>query len=198
VLGAIVWGADYDGRIKRLIHAFKFEGLDYLGGPLGEELADRLAPLLGAAFARPDLAVPVPLHWWRRLRRGYNQAQLLSRSISVRLDMPLSRGLLRRARHGRRQLGLSRRERQRSLADCYTVKRGRRERDGVGALRGRRILLVDDVMTTGATLEACARALLRAGATSVVGCVLARTPPPAAGAEGRRASSGGGFRSVSN
>ena len=76
--------------------------------------------------------------------------------------------VLGRRRAGRRQLGLSRRERLRSLAGCYAAR--------AAPLKGRTVLLVDDVTTTGATLEACARVLLHAGAARVVGCVLARTP----------------------
>ncbi len=75
--------------------------------------------------------------------------------------------MLVRRRAGRRQLGLSRRERLASLAGCYAARASR--------VRGRTILLVDDVVTTGATLEACARALLRAGASGVIGCAFART-----------------------
>ncbi len=165
-LQAIVWAADYEGAVRRLVHGLKFEDMDYLAGPLGREIAARLAPVLRAL--RPDLVLAVPLHWWRRYRRGFNQAALLASSIARHGDLPLGRGLLRRRRAGRRQLGLSRRQRLRSLAGCYAARGDR--------LRGRTILLVDDVTTTGATLEACARELLRAGAGRVVGCVLARTP----------------------
>jgi ComF family protein len=132
-------------------------------------MAGRLGPI---AFAhRADLIVPVPLHIWRRLRRGYNQAELLAREIVRLTGLPLDTRVLRRHRAGRRQLGLSRRERRRSLAGCFAAEQAR--------ARGRTILLIDDVVTTGATLETCARVLLDAGALGVVGCVLARTPKQA-------------------
>jgi len=165
-LHAVVWAADYEGAVRRLVRGFKFEDMDYLAAPLGREVAARLGPLLRGL--RPDLVVAVPLHWWRRHRRGYNQAALLAKSIARHSGLPLAGRVLRRRRAGRRQLGLSRRERLRSLAGCY-VARGAR-------LKGRTVLLVDDVTTTGATLEACARELLQAGALRVIGCVLARTP----------------------
>ncbi len=168
-LEAILWAADYAGPIRRLIHGLKFESMDYLADYLGGEAAYRLAPLIGGR--RLDVVVPVPLHWWRRYRRGYNQAMLLAEPLARALGAPLARRLLARRRAGRRQLGLSRRERLRSLRGCYAVRRGA----GRG-LSGKRVLLVDDVVTTGATLEACARALRRAGAGVVVACVLARTP----------------------
>ena len=165
-LHAVIWAADYEGALRRLVRGLKFEDMDYLAGPLGREMAARLAPVLRGLG--PDLVVAVPMHWWRRYRRGFNQAALLARSIARHGRLPLGTRVLRRRRAGRRQLGLSRRERLRSLAGCYAAR---------GApLKGRTVLLVDDVTTTGATLEACARVLLRAGAARVVGCVLARTP----------------------
>ncbi len=187
-LRALLWAADYRGPVRRLVHLLKFEALDYLGPVLGEEMAARLAPLLAGPSAgppdacpasgppRPDLVVPVPLHWWRRYRRGFNQALLLAGPLARRAGLPLVPRLLVRRRAGRRQLGLSRRDRLRSLEGCYAVARRALERAGGGGLAGRTVLLVDDVATTGATLEACARVLRRAGAAAVVGCVLARTP----------------------
>jgi ComF family protein len=165
-LQALMWAADYEGAIRRLVHGLKFADMDGLGRPLGARMAARLAPLILAE--RVDLVVPVPLHFWRGYRRGYNQAERLARALARRVPLPLDTGALRRRRAGRRQLGLSRRERLRSLAGCFLARPAR--------TRGRIILLVDDVVTTGATLEACARALLAAGARRVVGCVLARTP----------------------
>lgn len=173
-LRGVLWAADYDGPIRRLVHGFKFEGMHYLGRHLGEAVADRLAPLLERLA--PELVVPVPLHWWRRYRRGYNQALLLAAPVARRAGLILERRALSRPRAGRRQLGLSRRDRLRSLRGCYGAPGAAAPSGRPGSLRGKTVLLVDDVMTTGATLEACARVLLRAGARSVVGCVLARTP----------------------
>jgi ComF family protein len=189
-LRAILWAADYEGPFRRLIHGLKFEEMDYLGRHLGDGVAERLAPLLQAPPAtaplppqgadtgqlRPEVVIPVPLHWWRRYRRGYNQALLIARAIASRARLPIAEGRLVRRRPGRRQLGLSRRERFRSLTGCFFVRTSGRppERQGEG-IAGRRILLVDDVVTTGATLEAGAQALARAGAASIVGCVVART-----------------------
>jgi ComF family protein len=165
-LRAVLWAAEYEGSIRRLVHGLKFADRDELALPLGRAMASRLEPMI--LRLRPDLVVPVPLHFWRRYRRGYNQAEGLARPLARALRLPLDPRAVRRRRAGRRQLGLSRRERLRSLAGCFVARRG--------GVRGRAILLVDDVVTTGATLEACARALLAAGARRVVGCVLARTP----------------------
>ncbi|MFQ5877281.1 MAG: ComF family protein [Acidobacteriota bacterium] len=174
-LDAVLWAADYDGAIRRLIRAFKFEGIDYLGRVLGEESASRVLPLLGSAVPRPDLVVPVPLHWWRRSRRGYDQALLLARALARRAGLPLAAGLLVRRRVGR-QLGLSRNARLAALRGAYLV-RGTRPGRGTGVpVEGRNVLLVDDVVTTGATLQACALPLRRAGARTVAGFAVARTP----------------------
>ena len=164
-LGALLWAADYEGPIRRLVHGLKFSDMDFLAPALGRGMARRLGSIIYAQ--RVDLVVPVPLHFWRRFQRGYNQAELLARSLGRRAGLPVDTRTLLRRRAGRRQLGLTRRERRRSLAGCFAARPER--------ARGRTILLVDDVVTTGATLEACARALLDAGARGVVGCVLART-----------------------
>jgi ComF family protein len=173
----VVWAADYDGDVRRLIQAYKFEALDYLGPPLGEAAAAALRPLLGGpalggrshgALPRCDVVVPVPLHFWRQCRRGFNQSLLLAQTLGRELGLPVAARLLARPRAGRRQVGLGRAERLRALAGCFAAPPGR--------TRGLRVLLVDDVMTTGATLQACAAALRRAGAASVLGCVVARTP----------------------
>ncbi|MGH9750070.1 MAG: ComF family protein, partial [Candidatus Polarisedimenticolia bacterium] len=120
------------------------------------------------ALPRCDVVVPVPLHFWRRYRRGFNQSQILAQALARHLGLPVAPRLLARPRAGRRQVGLGRAERLRALAGCFVAPAGK--------TRGLRVLLVDDVMTTGATLQACAAALRRAGAASVLGCVVARTP----------------------
>jgi ComF family protein len=174
-LSTVLWAADYDGDLRRLIQILKFESWPPLARPLGLQAAARLAPLL---HPRPDLVVPVPLHWRRRLRRGFNQSHLLAQTVAGELALPLSSGLLRRVRAGRAQIGLGRQARRLALADTFRAgdapawRRGAPHRAGIA---GRTILLVDDVTTTGATLEACGAALRRAGASAVVGLVIART-----------------------
>ncbi len=172
----LLWGADYSGPFRTLIHLLKFGGIDYLAPPLGDAAHRHLAAILDAGILpRPDCVVPVPLHWTRRARRGYNQAEGLARSFSRRRSIPLIGGFLSRIRAGPGQVGLGRLERRRALDGCFRARR----RVFVGlrrqALDGMTVLLVDDVVTTGATLEACATALLAAGAAGVVACAVART-----------------------
>jgi predicted amidophosphoribosyltransferase len=190
-LAAVAWAADFGGDMRRLIHILKFERFDPLGFPLGRAAARHLPPRLlvgppprpaaappphqpapsrpSPAIPRPAIVVPVPLHWTRRLRRGYNPAHLLARGVAAELGLPLLTGALAR-RRGRHQIGLGRRERLASLAGVFAAP-GATARH----LRGRTILLVDDVLTTGATVEACAQALHDAGAERVVAFALART-----------------------
>jgi len=175
-LRALMWASDYEGPIRQLIQHLKFHGLDYLGGPLGRELARLLGPLLDTgAVARPDQIVPVPLHWWRRTRRGFNQASLLAAAFAAELALPMLPAALVR-RGGGRQLGSTRLERRHALRNRFLARRHPRRRGRVVPLAERTILLLDDVVTTGATLEACAAALRTAGSGPVFGCALARTP----------------------
>jgi len=154
----------YDGALARLVQIVKYRGVRY-GAPL---LADLLLAKLHQSHLadQVDLVTTVPLHWWRFYRRGYNQAVLLARALGARgLAVPLRRALVR-TRDTRPQVGLSRAARLKNVRGAFRVRRPK-------GVRGRRVLLVDDVMTTGATAGACARELLRAGARSVAVAVAA-------------------------
>jgi len=150
----------YAPPLVGVVKALKFGRAEHLG----EALAQPLAAL--CASPRLDVVTPVPLAWTRLLVRGYNQAEAIARPLARALDLPCRRLLRRRPRP--RQALLSRAERRRNLRGAFTPRRR--------LPAGTRVLLVDDVMTTGATLAAAARALRRAGAASVVAAVVARTP----------------------
>lgn len=131
-------------------------------------LATLSAPPIARAYAglpRPDLLVPVPLARWRRRHRGFNQAALLCRELSRRLDVALADDALRRIRETPAQRGLSRSARLRNLRGAFTATR-----DLAGT-----VAIVDDVLTTGATLTGCALALRKAGAVEVHVWTVART-----------------------
>ena len=150
----------YEGSLRRLIHLFKFEGMQPLRKPLGEFLA--LALPRETNF---DAIVPMPLHWRRRWERGFNQSELLAAEIGRRWNAPVRR-IVRRKRATAPQAGLTSAQRRLNVRGAFSVK--------PGSLKGMRILLVDDVLTTGATASACARALKRAGASHVSFLALAR------------------------
>jgi ComF family protein len=155
----------YDGALRELLQAFKYGGRRALARPLAERLAAAGADMVAAA----DALVPVPLHPWRRLRRGFNQADDLAAELSRVARLPVWRAL-GRTRHGPPQAGLPAARRHANVRAAFVV-RGRRRYDHV--------LLIDDVMTTGATLDACGRALAAAGVKVVWALTVARaaTPP---------------------
>lgn len=151
--------------LDAVIASLKFRRLDYLGVALGRELAERLGPAVDTF----DAVVPVPLHWGRRATRGYDQASEIGRGFAERAGLTL-RPLLRRRRATRHQMGLPRGERLRNPRGAFRA---------TAALAGARLLLIDDVATTGATLSAAAAALRSGGACNVSAAVVARTPPVA-------------------
>ena len=160
--------ARYDGSLRELIHTFKFERQRLLAEPLG-----RMMRLAGAdVLAGADAVVPVPLHPVRSIRRGFNQADDLARE----LRLPVWRALHRR-RHGPPQASLAATARHANLERAFAISPlwALRARLGGRSLAGRTLVLIDDVMTTGDTLDACARVLLDAGAAEVRALTAART-----------------------
>lgn len=155
----------YEPPLDAVILALKFRRLDYLG----RHLAQELAAAFGGEAGQADLVVPVPLHWTRRVARGFDQAERIATPLAVRLGLPAA-GVLRRRRATGAQARLGREARLTNLSGAFRVDRPR-------AVAGRRVLLVDDVATTGATLEAAASALRSAGAAGVLALTAARTPP---------------------
>lgn len=150
------------------MHALKFRRLDFLAEALTEEALAR-EPL--ASFDPFDCVVPVPLALWRRLQRGFDQADRIARCLARHADRPLVRALARSPLAARRQSRLGRAERQSNSS------LGLRLRPAVGSqLAGRSALLVDDIVTTGSTFAACAALLRRAGACRVAAFALAATP----------------------
>ena len=154
----------YDGDLRDLIHLFKYARVRTLDKPLGRFLTTALPR--EEAF---DLIVPVPMHWRKRWTRGFNQAERLARAVSRRSGLPVWQGL-RRTRKTLVQAGLTLAERRVNMETVFQVKTDAAR----SRVRGSRVLLVDDVFTTGATASACARALKSAGAASVILLTLAR------------------------
>lgn len=167
-MDAVVFAAAYAGTARELVHRLKYRADFAAGRFLAVLLAARIDAALPGAV---DLLVPVPLHRWRLAGRGFNQAALLARAAARRLGLPVAVAALGRARPTRVLAGLDPEEREREVRGAITVRRPRQ----VG---GRRILLVDDVLTTGATAEGCCRALKAAGASWVGVAVAARVLLP--------------------
>lgn len=153
--------AYYEGVLRKAIHRFKYRNARGLAEPLGELLASYVVERSLPA----DVVVPVPLHPARLADRGYNQAALLARELGQRLDLPVVDDSLLRVRPTRQQVDLNAEERRINVAGAFACRDDR--------LAGRRVLLIDDVYTTGATLDACGVALAAAGPVSTWGLTLA-------------------------
>jgi len=150
---------EYDGALRSIVHALKYDGRRSVARPLALLMRERAADLLVEA----ELVVAVPLHRSRLAARGFNQAADLARH----LGLPVVRAL-RRSRATATQTGLPAAQRHRNVRDAFIATRH------ASAVLGRSVLLVDDVSTTGATLEACARTLKQAGARRVLAVTAAR------------------------
>ena len=159
--GLVFHGA-YEGLLRSLLIQLKFHDHVLVGYVLGSLLA-RHPNLSGLEV---DVIAPVPLHRKRLAHRGYNQSLELARPLARRLDRPLAPRLLRRARATKSQSGISREERKTNIREAFTGSRD---------ARGKHVLLVDDTLTTGATMADAARALLLAGAAGVSVAVVGRT-----------------------
>jgi ComF family protein len=152
----------YEGVAKAAVHALKFDGVSALAPAMAQPMADALKLWSQTV----DVVVPVPLGWVRRRKRGYNQAELLAREVARLTGLPIEPGALRRVRQTPAQARQPGEEaRLRNISEAFGP--------GKGAVSGN-VLLIDDVATTGATLDACARVLLSGGATAVYGLTFAR------------------------
>lgn len=156
----------YEGPIRDLIHSFKYNLQTHLRYPLAILSLEGLNRFL--ADNDPHLIVPVPLHRSRLRQRGFNQAVLLGRVLSYHLNLPLLPDTLIRTRPTEPQINLSASERRVNVKGAFSVKRA-------DSIAGKRILLLDDVMTTGSTMNECAKELKKAGADMVVAATIART-----------------------
>ncbi|MFY0633545.1 MAG: ComF family protein [Vannielia sp.] len=156
----------YRGNGRRIVLALKSHDRADLAQSVAPWLARAAAPIYEPGM----LLAPVPLHWFRLFRRRYNQSALLARALARQLGAPLCPDLLLRARHTPRQEGLGAAARFANMAEAIHPHPGRRHR-----MAARKVLLVDDVLTSGATLAACAEACLGAGAAEVRVLTLART-----------------------
>jgi ComF family protein len=156
----------FEGNLREAIHALKYRGRTRLAQPLGEMLAHCWAQFAPQG-AEVQLVIPVPLHVTRARERGFNQSELLARVVAQTHEVALNTTVLRRVRPTRPQIALSRSERADNVRGAFEVR-------DASAVKGHTVLLVDDMFTTGATLNECARALRHAGAEGVYCLTLAR------------------------
>ena len=155
----------YDDVARTLVHALKYQDRTDLAPAMGRWMARAGRELLEGA----DALVPVPLHWRRGWSRRYNQSGALARVIERQTGVRLASEALQRVRPTQQQIGLSRSQRATNVQGAFKVSADRK-----ADIQGRRVVLIDDVLTSGATVDACARALLRAKAATVDVLVFAR------------------------
>lgn len=150
--------ARHDGVARELVHRLKYGDRQELAIGMGRLMAHAAKDSLPEV----DLLIPVPLHWTRLWQRRFNQAAALADVVARETGLPVEPMGLRRRKRTARQVGLTREERRRNLQGAFIVPD-----DALARIRGRRVLLIDDVMTTSATANAAARVLIRAGATDI-------------------------------
>ena len=155
----------YEGASRDLIHAFKYRNKTHLRRPLALLTLESLSEFIRSR--RPDLIMPVPLHRKKLSSRGFNQAVLLGEVLSQRLKIPLDRRNLRRIRWTEPQVNLAAGDRRENVRGAFAVQDS-------DLVTGRRVLLVDDVLTTGSTAEECGRVLKVSGAADVTVITVAR------------------------
>lgn len=150
------------GSLRDIIHKFKYNDL-YI---LGKSLASMLATCYTINQMKADIIVPVPLHKSRLKERGYNQSAILAKELARRLQLPVEEKILVRFRKTQSQMSLNANDRQNNVANAFSCRND--------LLTAKSVLLIDDVCTTGATLDACATALKASGAKAVHGLTVAR------------------------
>lgn len=157
--------ARFDGVARKLVHALKYGDRLDLAPAMGRWMATSGAEVLTNA----DALIPVPLHWRRLWMRRFNQSAALAKVVAKESGVPVVHEPLRRVKATAQQVGLTQTERARNVQGAFRVQRNARH-----LIAARRVVLVDDVLTSGATVDACARALLRSGAAQVDVLVFAR------------------------
>ena len=159
---------DYVFPVNVLVQRFKFSRSLACGAVLSDRLVNAVQSVDSDTTSRPEFLVPVPLHPLRQFKRVYNQAELLACDVGKAMGIPVRSKMLRRTRRTRSQPGLTAAERQKNLSGAFTARSG----------KARHVAIVDDVMTTGATVSECARALKKAGVSFVTVWAAARAPDP--------------------
>ncbi len=155
-----------DGTLQSIIHQLKYDGMTSLGVELGRRLGQKLRSQF------PDNSIggiiPVPLHPTRLRERGYNQSEYIARGIRAATGIPVCASLLKRHKYTTSQTQLNAAERKENVGDAFSVNERLRP-----DIEGKTFLIVDDVITTGATIETCAEVLIKGGATKPIACSVA-------------------------
>lgn len=158
----VYYSAIYNRFLRETIREFKFHGKNYLSKPLGELLLDTMSK---NEISHIDLIIPVPMTRRKQAKRGYNQSELLGRYISEKLEIEMKLKTLIKRKNTKAQSSLDSKARKNNLKGVFSVKNEK-------VLRDKKILLIDDIITTGSTLEECGKVLLKSGVREIVGLTL--------------------------
>lgn len=158
---------EYRGSLKEIIHHYKFDNNVYLSQPLADLMMKAIN--LKKIFGNIDAIIAVPLHRKRKKARGFNQSYLIAKRVARKLEIKMERHVLYKRKDSLPQTNLPANKREKNVKGAFEVK-------NVQKVKGKRILLIDDVMTTGATVNECARILKRAGSKDIIILTIAHTP----------------------
>jgi ComF family protein len=159
---ALLWYAE-GGVVQQMIHNMKYKGIKEIGLQLGSVLGKKIFD--AGLYKSIDLYIPVPMHYKKQMQRGFNQAELIAESVSAETNVPCLNNILVKEKETVTQTRKSRMERALNTSNVYNVS-------DATTIKGRHIMIIDDVVTTGATIEACARILIKNGASKIsVACV---------------------------
>ncbi len=148
-----------DKKLQDIIHALKYNRKFALGNFLGENISEGIKSLNWNI----DLILPIPIHHLKKAERGYNQSDFIANGLSKSLNIPYSKNIIKRSRYTESQTKLDIKERANNVANAFRIK-------NLKTIKGKNILLVDDVITTGATILECGKALITSGAKTVYAC----------------------------
>ena len=147
-----------DKELQNIIHSLKYRGRFLIGIFLGRQLEENINKEI--QNWKIDLILPVPLHQLKKAERGYNQSFYIAKGLSREIDLPVAKGIIKREKFTRSQTKMNLIERQENIKDAFRIKNQKR-------IEGKNVLLVDDVITTGATITECGRVLLQSGAAKI-------------------------------
>lgn len=156
---------EFDKVIQNLIHCYKYEEFKKIGKYLGEILAEKLSRY--SFISDVDYILPVPLHHIKKRERGFNQARILGKSVSKKLQIPLKNSAVKRKKYTKSQTKLSKEEREKNVGNAFVIK-------DISLVKNKRLLIVDDVFTTGSTMKSIASVLKNNGAEKVYASSIVR------------------------
>jgi ComF family protein len=159
---ALLWYSE-GGVVQNMIHNLKYKGMKSIGNQLGVILGDKL--FVSGIYKDVDALIPVPMHYRKQLERGFNQAEVIAQGVSTETNIIVINDVLTKEQDTSTQTKKTRQERVNNAIDVYKIK-------NQDKIKGKHIMLIDDVVTTGSTLESCALVLLKNGASKIsIGCL---------------------------